>query len=105
MTLPREPNALELTEWLLEQPAPWSRGLIVNMPAGGMSFHSRLFQARMWRDYAMTWHGRSTRTGVTQCWCEDIGRMTYEGCLRRARVNVYLARRINRDDIKLENTK
>lgn len=90
-------NALEVTEWLLRQPPPRSRGLIVNMPAGGMTFHARLFQARMWREYAMTWHGRKTRNGIDQLWCEQIGRMTYAGCLRRARVNVYLARRARRE--------
>jgi hypothetical protein len=60
------------------------------------TIHGRLFQAGMWREYAMTWHGRRTRTGVDQQWCEQIGRMTYQGCLRRARVNLYLARRLNR---------
>lgn len=89
-------NPLEVTEWLLRQPAPVTRGLVVNMPARGVSFHGRLFQARMWREYAMTWHGRRTRDGIDQAWCERIGRMTYEGCLRRARASVYLARRLNR---------
>lgn len=89
-------NPLEVTEWLLRQPPSWSRGMVVNMPPAGMSFHDRLFQARMWREYAMTWHGRPTRTGVGRRWCEQIGRMTYNGCLRRARINVYLARRLNR---------
>jgi len=89
-------NPLEVTEWLLRQPLPTTRGLVVNMPAGGMSLHARLFQARMWREYAMTWHGRATRSGVDQRWCEQIGRMTYAGCVRRARVNLYLARRLNR---------
>lgn len=89
-------NPLEVTEWLLRQPLPVTRGLVVNMPARGMSLHGRLFQARMWREYAMTWHGRPTCTGVDRRWCEQIGRMTYEGCLRRARVNLYLARRLRR---------
>ncbi len=56
----------------------------------------RLFQASMWRNYAMTWHGRPTRTRVDRRWCEAIGGMTYEGCLRLAKANVYLARRLNR---------
>jgi hypothetical protein len=60
------------------------------------NIHGRLFQAAMWREYAMTWKGRPTRTGVDQRWCEQIGGMTYIGCLRRARVNLYLARRLNR---------
>lgn len=93
-------NPLEVTEWLLRQPAPWSRGLVVNMPAGGVTFHSRLFQARMWREYAMTWHGRKTRHGIDQQWCEQIGRWTYQECLRRARVYIYLARRLNRRSVQ-----
>lgn len=87
---------VRLTEMLLRMPNPVTHGLVVNMPAGGMSFHARLFQASMWREYAMTWHGRRTRTGIDQRWCEQIGRMTYQGCIRRARVNVYLAHRLNR---------
>lgn len=89
-------NPLEVTEWLLRQPRPITRGLVVNMPAHGMSFHARLFQARMWREYAMTWHGRPTRHGIDRRWCEQIGRMTYDGCIRRARINLYLARRARR---------
>lgn len=58
--------------------------------------HGRLFQAAMWREYAMTWKGRRTCTGVDQRWCETIGRMTYADCLRRSRVNLYLARRLLR---------
>lgn len=87
---------LEVTELLLRQPEPFTRGLVVNRPAGGMSLEGRLFQAAMWREYAMTWHGRKTRTGVDRRWCEQIGRMTYADCLRRARANLYLARRLRR---------
>lgn len=90
-------NALEVTEWLLRQPPPWSRGLIVNMPARGMPFHARLFQARMWREYATAWGGAPDRSKVGRRWLEEIGHTTREGCLRRARVNLYLARRIRRD--------
>jgi hypothetical protein len=61
-----------------------------------MTYYGRLFQAAMWREYAMTWHGHRTRTGVDQKWCERIGGWTYEGCKRRARVNLYLARRLKR---------
>jgi hypothetical protein len=96
MGKPYELSALDVTEWLLRQPPPITRGIIVNMPAGGMSFHARMFQARMWREYAMTWHGRRTPSGIDQRWCEQIGRMTYYGCLRRARINIYLARRLRR---------
>lgn len=92
----RDHEILMITEELLRMPPPYSRGLIVNRPARRMTFHGRLFQASMWREYAMTWHGRFTRTGVDQRWCEDIGHMTYGDCLRRARVNLYLARRLRR---------
>lgn len=86
---PYEPTALDITEWLLA----WDRA---GRPQPKWTVTGRLFQAAMWREYAMTWHGRATRSGVDQRWCEQIGRMTYEGCLRRARVSVYLARRLNR---------
>ncbi len=90
-------NALEVTEWLLRQPPPITRGLIVNRPAKLPTHAGRLFQAAMWLEYAMTWHGRPTRTGVDRRWCEEIGHMTYYGCLRRAYVSLYLAKRIRRD--------
>jgi hypothetical protein len=86
-------NPLEITEWLLRQPKPITRGLVVNMPARGMSFHGRLFQASMWRQHAMTLRGPQT---LERDWCEQIGRMTYADCIRRARVNLYLAKRLNR---------
>lgn len=89
-------DAVRITEMVLRQPPPYTRGLVVNRPAGGMSHRARLFQAGMWRDYAMTWHGKRTRTGVDQKWCERIGGWTYAECLRRARINLYLARRISR---------
>lgn len=57
----------------------------------------RLFQAKMWREYAMAIkYDRPTRTGVSRRWCLEIGRMTYEGCIRQVRVNLYLAKRLNR---------
>lgn len=92
----RDNEAVALTEMLLRMPAPYTRGLVVNRPARAMSFHDRLFQASMWRDYAMTWHGKVTRTGIDRRWCEQIGHMTYADCLRRARANIYLARRLRR---------
>lgn len=55
-----------------------------------------MFQASIWRDYAMTWQGKLARTGVDRAWCERVARMTYAGCLRLARVHVYLARRRRR---------
>lgn len=89
-------GVIALTECLLRMPAPYSRGLVVNRPSNYRSVAFRLFQAKMWRDYAMTWHGRKTSTGITQEWCERIGRFTYAECKRRARVNLYLARRLRR---------
>lgn len=56
----------------------------------------RLFQARIWREYAMAWDGKRTTTGVGREWVEKILRLSRAECLRRARVNVYLARRLNR---------
>lgn len=58
--------------------------------AGG-SVHFRLFQASMWRDYAMQWDSPYYRN-----WCRDILQLSREECLRRARINVYLAKRANR---------
>jgi hypothetical protein len=89
-------DAVRITEMVLRMPPPFTRGLVVNRPAGGMTYRGRLFQAGMWREYAMTWHGRRTRTGIDQKWCEQVGRLTYAECLRRARINLYLARRISR---------
>lgn len=94
-------NPLEVTEYMLALRAAgllttYTRGLVVNRPAQQLSFHGRLFQAAMWRSYAMTWHGRPAHSGIDQRWCEQIGRLTYDECLRRSRVNIYLARRCRR---------
>lgn len=58
----------------------------------------RLFQARMWREYAMAWDGHVRRHGapIDRKWVEGILRISRTECLRRARVNLYLARRLNR---------
>jgi hypothetical protein len=60
------------------------------------NLHGRLFQAKMWRQYAMAWDGKPTPTGVDRAWMEQISRTSREECLRRARINLYLARRLNR---------
>jgi hypothetical protein len=99
MSWAREATPLEITEWLLRQPPPITRGLVMNMPASGTSVEHRLFQAAMWRDNAMTIkydRGSQRGTGVGKRWLIEIGRNTYEECVRRARVNLYLARRLNR---------
>jgi hypothetical protein len=56
----------------------------------------RLFQARMWREYAAAWGGRRTSWGISQKWVQNILQVSRDECLRRARVNVYLAHRLNR---------
>lgn len=85
------------TEWLLRQPKPFTRGLIVNRPARGMSFHARMYQAHMWREIAIAIkYDWPTATGTGRRWHLEIGRNTYEDSLRRARVNIYLARRARR---------
>lgn len=62
-----------------------------------MSVWGRLFQARIWREYAMAWDGRCTSiTGVGRAWVENILRVSRDECLRRSRINAYLARRLNR---------
>jgi hypothetical protein len=79
-------------------PKPYTRGLIMNRPAGGMSFHGRLFQANMWRNYALTikYDRPCRRFQVGRRWLLEIGRHTYEECIRRAKVNLYLAKRSRR---------
>ena len=57
-----------------------------------MTVAGRLFQARIWREYAQAWDV----TGVRREWLRDILKISREDCLRRCRVNIYLARRLNR---------
>ena len=45
----------------------------------------RLFQARMWREYAMAWDGRITTCGVGREWVEKILQVSRAECLQRAR--------------------
>lgn len=87
-------NPLQVTEYLLRQPKPFSAGLVVNRPARGMSHAARLFQARMWRGYAMEWD--LPRYTLRRRWVEKILQHDRDDCLRRARVNLYLARRARR---------
>jgi hypothetical protein len=58
--------------------------------------NGRMFQARMWREYARAWDGCVTPTGMDREWVRQVLRVSRDECLRRARVNVYLARRLNR---------
>ena len=87
-------NALEVTEMLLCMPPPVTRGLVMNKPPSGMSHAGRLFQARMWRDYAMQWD--LPYDTLRRRWMEQIFRTPRTECLRRARVNLYLATRLRR---------
>ncbi len=45
----------------------------------------RLFQARVWREYAMAWDGRKTMTGVGRERVEKVRRVSCAECLRPAR--------------------
>jgi len=66
----------------------------------------RLFQARMWREYAIAWDDARKPWGAPRLgrlgndyslgWLENVLRISREECIRRARVNLYLARRLNR---------
>ena len=60
----------------------------------------RLFQARIWREYATAWDGRELRhsRGVTlgRAWVEDILGISRDECLRRSRENTKAARQLNR---------
>lgn len=55
----------------------------------------RLFQARLWREYAMAWNGKLTTTGVGRDWVEGILKISRSECLLRARMNVRIAHRMN----------
>lgn len=87
-------NPLEITEIVLRFPMPTTRGLVMNMPARGMTHAARLFQARMWRAYAMEWD--LPPSNLRRRWVESILRNSRTDCLRRARINLYLARRLRR---------
>ena len=56
----------------------------------------RLFQARMWREYTQAWDGKPTPTGIGRKWVETFLGISRSECLRRARINVRLAHRLNR---------
>lgn len=56
----------------------------------------RLFQAQMWRRYVNDWDHKPGGHGYSREWLIQIGHYTREGLLRRARVNVLLARRLRR---------
>lgn len=90
-------NALEVTEYLLwfgrNRPS-YSSGLVVNRPFRQLSHAGRLFQAKVWRRYAME-HDEPPGS-LRRRWVEEILRHDRADCLRRCRVNLYLARRARR---------
>lgn len=45
----------------------------------------RLFQARMWREYAQAWDGKRTSSGIGREWVAGILRVSRAECLQRAR--------------------
>ena len=58
-----------------------------------MNVTGRLFQARMWREYAQDWD--RPLSDLRRGWVEQIGKILRAECIRRARINVKLARRLN----------
>ena len=42
------------------------------------TIEGRLFQARLWREYAMTWHGRKAFGRLGNDWVIGIGRHSYQ---------------------------
>lgn len=56
----------------------------------------RLGQAEVWREYALTFRGRRTATGIDSVWVLRVARWSRRELLRRLRVNIYLARRARR---------
>lgn len=68
----------------------------------------RIFQGRMWREYAGAWAGipidrgnvgypHGHRVILGRKWMESILRVSKDECIRRSRVNFYLARRYRRE--------
>jgi hypothetical protein len=53
--------------------------------AGQRRAMHRLFQARMWREYAQAWDGKRTSSGIGREWVAEILRVPRAQCLRLAR--------------------
>lgn len=63
---------------------------------GFSSIDHALFQARMWREYALAFDNLGTpRQTYERRWLESVLRMTKAECLERARKAVEAAREIN----------
>lgn len=54
-----------------------------------------LFQARMWREYARTFDGIRTSTGVDARWVQGVMKMTRRECLDRALEAIRAAKQLN----------
>ena len=54
-----------------------------------MSIIGHLFQASMWRKYAMEWDGPNNS------WVKDILQVSRAECIARAKLNVEFARMLN----------
>lgn len=88
-------NPLQVTEMLLRMPPSFTSGLVMNRPPIRITHQFRLFQASMWRKYAMEWD--LPPDSLRRRWMEQIFRTPRAECLRRARVNLYLAARQRRN--------
>lgn len=59
-----------------------------------LSVTHALFQANLWRDYAMSWDGKGRRH--SKDWVEHILRISRADCLRRAREALEAAKELNK---------
>jgi hypothetical protein len=108
----RNLGPLEVTEQVLalhrhlgdRKVCPYGRHNVYGEP---WTVAGRLFQAREWRRYAGAWDGipidrgfvgypHGHRVVIGRAWVEGILRISKAECIRRARANIYLARRLRR---------
>lgn len=107
-------SPLEVTEHVLglhrhldgkKPPCPYGR---VDVYGRVWTVDARIFQARMWRQYAGAWDGITIDRGfvgypdghrviIGRRWVENVLRISKRDCIRRARANFYLARRLRRN--------
>lgn len=90
-------DALQITEYLLRMPPPYSSGLVRNRPHIQITHTFRLFQAKMWRYYAQKWN--LPDWNLDRIWVEQILQHSRNDCIRRAKVNLYLAKRLRREKV------
>jgi len=110
MTKPMGP--LEVTEIVIalhrsgraKHWCPYGR---INLDGAPWTVRGRLAQAQMWRQYAAAWDGipidrgyvgypNGHRVILGQAWVDKVLGVSKADCIRRARVNLYLARRLRR---------